>query len=85
MESELSCQELLTFLARYVAGQLDPGAKAEFERHLARCDECVAYLNDLPAVMRLAQRCVQGEGELLAEVPQELIAAVRASRRHGGG
>jgi anti-sigma factor RsiW len=80
METELTCQELLTFVAEYAAGRLSPAARAEFEAHLAHCERCVAYLNDFPAILRLAQSCAVGPGGLSAEVPRELVAAVLASR-----
>ena len=53
----LTCRELiLHYLDEYVDGTLSPDVIEEFERHLARCPSCVAYLNTYKRTRHLARR-----------------------------
>ena len=80
MPTDLSCHDLLTFMGEYVAGRLESRVHLAFEAHLAICPECVAYLNDFGAILRLAQSCSVAPDQLPAEVPRQLIRAVQGSR-----
>jgi anti-sigma factor RsiW len=78
----MTCHELITFLDLYVADGLSPEQRSEFERHLAVCPACQAYLQNYRHVMELARR--EAEDPLDGtrdDVPEELIAAVLAARR----
>lgn len=80
MPTEITCHELLTFVGQYVAGQLSPPVHAAFEGHLADCPECVAFLNDFNAILRLAQGCRAEARPQALGVPDPLLNAVAASR-----
>ncbi len=76
-------------LAAWALGALEPGEAKEFERHLARCEQCRTDLNWLrPAVDALPASVTQIappprlRGELLAAVRTD---ARRAKRDRGGG
>lgn len=84
MTHDISCQDLLRFVALYVAGRLAAVEREAFERHLAHCPKCVEFLNSLPAVMALAAGCHAAPGTMPAHVPPELIAAVALSRVAAG-
>ena len=43
----LSCRELVELVTAYLEGALEPGEHARFEEHLAACDNCTAYLEQL--------------------------------------
>ncbi len=44
--ARLTCKELiLNHLSEYLDGTLSPEIVEDFERHLAGCPACVAYLN----------------------------------------
>lgn len=77
---DLSCQDLLRFVAFYVAGRLAAAEREAFETHLSRCPTCLEFLNSLPAVMALAAGCRTTPGVMPAHVPRELVAAVSESR-----
>ncbi len=81
MNPDLSCQDLLRFVALYVAGRLAESERQAFESHLAHCPKCVAFINSLPAVMALAEGCRTQPSAMPAHVPSELIAAVAESRQ----
>lgn len=76
----VTCEELHAFLDDYLAGELPAERRAEFERHLARCRSCAAYLDGYRATIALA-RAAHRELELdPAGVPRELVAAILAAR-----
>jgi anti-sigma factor RsiW len=76
----LSCEEVLTFLLDYVEGELPAERRAEFDRHLAGCDSCRAYLESYRTTVRLAGGAF-GAPEPPGEVPPELARAILDARR----
>jgi anti-sigma factor RsiW len=44
---DVSCQELVELLTDYLEGALTPDEVAAVDRHLALCDGCAAYLDQL--------------------------------------
>ena len=41
----LTCRELVELATDYLEGALSPGDRARFDRHLAGCPGCAAYLD----------------------------------------
>jgi anti-sigma factor RsiW len=64
----LSCQEIVELVTDYVEDAMDAELRASFEAHLAGCEGCTHYLDQIEATIRLA-----GTIE-----PQELSPAFRA-------
>jgi anti-sigma factor RsiW len=55
---------------------------AQFERHLSRCANCRAYLANYRTTVDLGrQACADDEADLPADVPDDLVEAILASRR----
>jgi anti-sigma factor RsiW len=77
MGSEITCHEMLTFLAEYLSGALPPVRREAFDSHLSRCPECVAYVNNYQAIVGLAKRAAE---PLPDEVPRDLVRALVAVR-----
>jgi len=75
----MTCRELDEFLADYVAGELAPAVRAEFERHLAICPTCVTYLDTYRRTIRLARSA--GDAAVGSEVPAELVDSIVAALR----
>jgi anti-sigma factor RsiW len=48
---DLACEEVVELLTDYLEGSLDPGAAAAVEAHLAACDPCHVYLNQMRATI----------------------------------
>jgi anti-sigma factor RsiW len=80
MGARLTCRELIEFLDDYVDGRLSSGEHAHFEAHLARCEACVRYLHGYRGSVRLALVACAEEERLAEDVPDELVAAIVASR-----
>ena len=50
---ELICRELVELVTDYLEGALPPEDVRRFERHLAACDGCSGYLDQLRETIRL--------------------------------
>ena len=50
----LSCSEIVEIVTDYVEGTIDPDLRAAFDAHLARCEGCTHYLEQIEATIRLA-------------------------------
>jgi anti-sigma factor RsiW len=72
---------LIEFLDDYAAGALPPGEQAEFDRHLAECPPCVAFLQNYRATIK-AERAAYADPRAGAppQAPQELVRAILAAR-----
>jgi anti-sigma factor RsiW len=51
---QLSCQELVELVTDYLDGALPPAERARFDAHIAGCDGCRAYLEQIRATIRLS-------------------------------
>jgi len=51
---ELSCQEIVELVTEYVEGTMDSELRGAFDAHLAKCDGCTHYLEQIEATIRLA-------------------------------
>jgi len=49
---ELSCQELVELVTDYLEGALPSELHERFERHIAHCSGCQAYLHQVHATIR---------------------------------
>ncbi len=73
--SNVSCQELVELVTDYLEGDLSAREHARFERHIAGCPHCTAYLDQLRAT--LDELGELREEDLAAPVREELLAAFR--------
>jgi anti-sigma factor RsiW len=78
---DLTCRELVDFLMALDDELPDPERRA-FDAHLAVCEDCVSYLRSYEATVRLERRAFEApEAPVPDDVPEELVAAILASRR----
>lgn len=91
----VSCREVSEFLLSYLERELDPDARAEFDRHLDHCPPCVHYLDGYRETIELVRACVRGPtpepgSEAAAEAeakrakykpPEHLVQAILAAKR----
>jgi len=76
---ELGCREVVEILGDYLEDAMAPHDRARLERHLADCDGCAAYLDQLRTTIRLSGRLPQ---EAVTEATMApLLEAFRAWRR----
>ena len=80
--SQLTCRDVVDFLLDYLACELDPAARAEFDAHLAICDECVAFIHSYEQTIRLGKAAFDQLDEPAEQrVPRALVDAILAARR----
>jgi len=53
---ELACRELVELVTEYLDGVLDAAARARVDAHLALCDGCFSYLDQVRAAVEAAHR-----------------------------
>ncbi|HEY3209742.1 MAG TPA: zf-HC2 domain-containing protein [Actinomycetota bacterium] len=75
----LTCSELVEIITDYVEGTLPPAERARFEAHLAICEGCRIYLDQ----MRLTIRATGGlrEETIPTQAREVLLGAFRAWKR----
>ncbi len=76
---ELSCREVVEILGDYLEGAMAPEDRVRLEAHLADCDGCTAYLEQLRVTIRLSGRLP--EDSVSPEAMAPLLEAFRAWRR----
>lgn len=62
-EEFITCQEVITFLLDYLSQELTPEEAQNFERHLAICPSCVAYLHTYEQSVQLGREALRRELE----------------------
>jgi anti-sigma factor RsiW len=81
---ELTCRELIEFLAAYLDGELSQGEQSIFEAHLELCEPCRDYLATYQKTIELAKASISAKGKDLParpeEFPKELIKAIIKSQ-----
>ncbi len=79
----MNCREFTEFLHEYLFGNLPARELAEFEKHLAECPWCVAYLDSYQKTMALerAAFALDDDGSPPTDAPEELITAILRARK----
>ena len=72
----MTCREVIGFIMDYLDGELAPGERREFEKHLAICRSCVAYLKTYELTLRM-ESATRIED---VTVPEELVTAILSSK-----
>lgn len=67
--TELTCQEFVELVTDYLEGALDEDTTARFEQHLAACQGCETYLNQM-----------EETASRLGEIPVETLSDDARSR-----
>ena len=76
-----TCRELADFLMQYIEDELPAGQRTEFERHLAACPPCLAYLETYKTTIGLGKAlCESPTDPLPNDVPERLVQAILAAR-----
>jgi len=78
----MTCREFTNFLMEYFSGKLPASEHIEFERHLAHCPDCGAYLKSYAETVKLGKSAfAELDTSVPAEVPEGPVQAILASRR----
>ena len=75
MAEDLECREVVEVVTDYLEGVMPPGERLRFDQHLALCEGCQAYLEQLRTVIRVA-----GRPAVDAVPPETMAGLLRAFR-----
>jgi anti-sigma factor RsiW len=78
----LACRELVELVTEYLEDGLDASDRARFEAHIAACEHCSAYLEQMRVTLRVVGHI--DPDELKPEVERELLDAFRDWKSEGG-
>lgn len=76
---ELGCREVVELLGDYLEGVMASRDRARLEEHLADCEGCATYLEQLRTTIRLSGRLPEEAVPAAAMAP--LLEVFRAWRR----
>ena len=78
----MNCREFTEFLNEYLFGNLPAAERAEFDKHLAECPWCVAYLDSYRKTIQLEQAAfaTAEDAPPPVDAPEELIQAILQAR-----
>ncbi len=76
---ELTCQELVEVVTHYLEGSMPAERRLLFEEHLAFCDWCQTYLEQMRATIRLTGTL--REDDLRPEAREALLDVFRDWKR----
>jgi len=74
----MNCRQVVELMTDYLEGALSPAERARFEEHIAGCDGCRAYLQQLRTTRRVLGRLA--DEPVPAEVERDLLEAFRSWR-----
>lgn len=78
-ERPLTCHELVELVTDYLEGALSPEDRRRVEEHLALCDGCTTYLEQMRETIRLTG--MVREEEIPEDQKQALLEAFRGWTR----
>jgi anti-sigma factor RsiW len=78
----MNCREFTEFLHDYLFGNLPAAERTEFEKHLAECPWCVAYLDSYKKTIQIEQAAFAPpvDAPPPADAPEELVQAILRAR-----
>jgi anti-sigma factor RsiW len=81
LQDDMTCQDLVEVVTEYLEGSLSPVERHRFELHLADCDGCVNYVNQMRHTIQVLGRLYVPD--IPADEQEQLLALFRNWRRAG--
>ena len=75
--TEISCQELVELVTDYLEGALDDRDRARFDAHIAGCEHCSTYVEQIRLTIMVAGRLTEDDLNVQSAARDELLAAFR--------
>jgi anti-sigma factor RsiW len=79
VDRAITCQELVELITGYLEGTLAAADRARFEEHIAACDGCTNYLEQMRTSIRLTGMLTPES--LSTDAERELLGAFASWRR----
>jgi anti-sigma factor RsiW len=80
-KNELVCEQMVELITDYLEGALSRSQRRRFEAHLAGCEHCAEYLEQMRATTRLTGQ-LRAE-DLTPEMQEDFTALYRRWRSEG--
>ncbi len=77
--NDLSCKELVEVVTDYLEGALSPQDRARFESHIAKCDWCKIYIEQIRLTVKSLGKLT--EQSIPPQVQAELLQAFRTWKK----
>ena len=74
-DTMLTCQEMVELVTDYLEGRMDDDTRTRFEEHVAECDACTLYIEQMRMTI-VALGHIPAES-ISPEAEEELVAAFR--------
>ncbi len=78
-ENQLTCQEFVELATEYLEGQLASAEQTRFEEHIAVCEGCATYFEQIRQTIRLTGQVT--EESIPADVQETLLRAFKGWKR----
>ena len=79
--TDFSCKDLVAVASDYLEGRLPASERARLEEHLAKCEGCTTYLEQMRRTITLIGEL--REEHVPPEASQQLLGVFRAWRQTG--
>ena len=76
---DLVCQQLVEKVSAYLDGELRDRDRVAVERHLAECDHCRGYVEQVRTLLQITADSA-GAAELPDDLVEDLVSQFRARR-----
>jgi anti-sigma factor RsiW len=76
---QITCRQVVELVTDYLEGAMAPADAARLEHHLARCEGCASYVEQIRMTIEAVGRI--GQEDLPADTRAGLVAAFRAFKR----
>jgi anti-sigma factor RsiW len=76
---EMTCRELVEIVTLYLEGEMPPAERERFEQHLAICDGCSAYVEQMRWTIEIAGAL--SEESIAEPVREKLLDVFRDWKR----
>ena len=77
----VACAEMVELVTDYLDGALPPDARARIEDHLAGCDGCAEYLDQIMQTVRLLRAAAVSDGDAIVTLTDDACAALTEAFR----
>ncbi len=78
--SELTCKELVELVTEYFEGALPPAEQKRFDDHIAKCDWCKIYLEQMRLTIKTLGRLT--EESIPPRAREELLLTFRSWKKN---
>jgi anti-sigma factor RsiW len=78
----MNCRDATAFLMDFLAGELPPETRRDFESHLSRCPDCGTFLAQYQQTVKAGKKaCAEEDADAATDFPEDLLKAIMEAVR----